>query len=115
MFAQISFKLVQKARSSGTILGGLCGIRMDPIEIVTTDKQVAGKTTTVFERIPRGLRKLERFTLAFAHFRGVDDVSSLRFLGLRARFLSDLFFGSFEWRFHINHLSFRAKSRNPAE
>ena len=66
MFAQISFKLAQKLFASGAIFGALCRIRMDSIEIVTSDKQVAGETAAVFERIARGLGELERFALAFA-------------------------------------------------
>src|SRR4030095_17006896 len=62
MFTQIRFKLAQKLLASGPILGGLCGVRMDSIEIVTSDEQVASETAAVFERIARGLRKLERLT-----------------------------------------------------
>ena len=58
MFAQISFKLAQKLFTSGAILGALCRVRMDSIEIVTSDKQVAGETAAVLERIARGLGKL---------------------------------------------------------
>src|SRR5262245_22364524 len=113
MFAQISFNLAQKLFASGAILGGLCGVRMDSIEIVTADKQVAGETAAVLERIARGLSKLERFTLAPGHFRCVDNGWSHWLLGLAtgrvgvaagtgfcAGFFSDLFFGRFEWRFH---------------
>ena len=101
MFAQIRFKLVQKLLASGAILGALRRIRMDSIEIVTSDEQVAGETAAVFERIARGLGEFERLALAFAHLRCVDDGSRRRLLGLRARFLSDLFFGCFEGRFHM--------------
>src|SRR5439155_12206832 len=83
-------------------------------EIVTSDKQVAGETAAVFKRIASGLGKLERLALAFRHLRCVDN-GSYRLFGLCTGFLSDLFFRCFEWRFHINRLSFRAKSRNPAE
>src|SRR5207245_6276101 len=67
------------------------------------------------QRVARCLRKLERFALAFGHLRGVDNSCSFPLFGLCAGFLGDLFFRCFEWRFHINRLSFRAKSRNPAE
>src|SRR5947207_10713810 len=100
MFAQISFKLAQKLLASRPILGGLCRVRMDSIEIVTSDKQVAGETAAVFQRITRGLGELERFALAFGHLRCVDDGSRRRLLGLRARFLGDLFFGGFQRRLH---------------
>src|SRR5262245_52069979 len=113
MFAQISFKLAQKILPSGPIVGGLCRVRMDSIEIVTSDKQVAGETAAVFERIARGLGELERFTLAFRHLRCVNDGRSYRLFGLTtggvrvaaatgfcAGFLSDLFFRRFEGRFH---------------
>src|SRR4051794_22921399 len=115
MFAQITFKLAQKLLASRSIFGGLCRVRMDSIEIVASNEQVAGETAAVLQWIARGFCKLERLTLAFAHLRCVDDSSRRRPLGLRARFLSDLFFGCFQRRFHIIHLSFRAKSRNPAE
>src|SRR5262249_15157122 len=95
----------------GAILGGLCGVRMDSVEIVTSDKQIAGETAAVFERIARGLRKLERLTLAFRHFRRVDDGGWQGRFRLCAGFLSDLFFRCFERRFHITHLSFQAQSR----
>src|SRR5439155_1123821 len=52
----------------GAILGGLCWVRVNSIEIVTSNKQVAGETASVLERIARGLGKLERLALAFAHF-----------------------------------------------
>src|SRR5262249_7141348 len=100
VFAQISFKLPEELFSSGTILGGLCRIGMDSIEIVTSDEQVAGETAAVFERIAGGLSKLERFALALGHFRCIDDGSGRAYFGLRAGFFSDLFFGRFEWRLH---------------
>src|SRR4029077_3714709 len=81
-FAQVSFELAQKLFASGAILGGLCGVRMDSIEIVTSDKQVAGESAAVLQRSARGLRKLERLTLAFRHLRGVDDGSRYRLFGL---------------------------------
>src|SRR5882724_2879345 len=115
MFAQIGFKLAQKLFASGAILGALHGIRVNSVEIITSDKQVAGETAAVLERIARGLRKLERLALALGHLRCVDDCRSYRLFGLCARFLGDLFFRRFEWRFHFTSLSFRAKSRNPAE
>src|SRR3954452_7952788 len=100
MFAQISFELAQKVFASRPILGALCRIGMDSIEIVTSDKQVAGETAAVFKRIARGLGELERLALAFAHLRCVDDGSRRGLLWLCARFLSDLFFRCFEWGFH---------------
>src|SRR5215469_13041693 len=123
MFSQITFKLPQELFASGAILGALRGVRMDSIEIVTSYEQVAGETAAVFERIARGLGELERLALAFGHFRCVDDSRSYRFFGLAtgrvrltsglcARFLGDLFFRCSKWRFHVNHLSFQAKSRN---
>src|SRR5215475_1001890 len=81
MFAQISFKLAQKLFASGAILGALCRIRVNSIEIVTSDKQIAGETAAIFERIARGLRQLERLALAFGHLRCVDDGSSYRLFG----------------------------------
>src|SRR4029453_16982033 len=104
MFAQIGFKFAQKLFPSGPILSGLCRVRMDSIEIVTSDKQVAGETAAVFERIARGLSELERFTLAFHHLRSVNNGRSYPLFGLGtglcAGFLSDLFFGCFEGGFH---------------
>jgi len=88
---------------------------MDSIEIVTSDEQVAGETAAVFERIARGLRKLERLALAFRHLRCVDNARRYRLFRLCAGFRGDLSFRCFERRFHTNRLSFRAKSRNPAE
>src|SRR4029450_10356215 len=101
MFAQIGFNLAQKLLTSGPILGALGGIRMDSIEIVTADEQVAGETAAVFERIARSLGELERFALASGHFRRVDDGRSYRLFGLCAGFFSDLFFRRFEGRFHM--------------
>src|SRR5438105_1601114 len=86
-----------------------------PIEIVATNKKVAGETAAVLERIARGFRQFERFPLPFRHLRRVDNAGSRLFwfaTGLRAGFLSDLFFGRFERGFHIIRLSFRAESRN---
>src|SRR5215208_6574735 len=60
MFAQIGFKLAQKLFASGAILSALCGVRMDSIEIITSDEQVAGETAAVLQWIARGLGKLER-------------------------------------------------------
>ena len=54
MFAQISFKLAQKLFASGAILGALRWIGMDSIEIVTSDKQVAGEAPAVLQWIARG-------------------------------------------------------------
>src|SRR5215469_17023008 len=125
MFAQISFKLSQKLLAGGPIFGALCRVWLDSIEIVTSDKQVAGETAAVFERIARGLGELKRFALAFGHLRCVDTRRRCRFFGLAtgrlryaaaiglcARLLRDLFFRCFEWRFHIKRLSLRAKPRN---
>src|SRR5262249_10601976 len=103
MFAQISFELAQKLFASGAILCSLCGVRMDSIEIVASDEQVAGETAAVFKRIARGLRKLERFALALGHLRRVDDSRSYRLFRLCAGFLSPAtagFFRRFERRFH---------------
>src|SRR5881227_118753 len=99
MFAQITFQLLQKIFACGTIFSALRRIRINPIEIVTADKKVAGETAAVFEWIARGLRQFQRFTLAFRHLRRVNNGGS-RLLWLRARFLSDLFFGRFERGFH---------------
>ena len=68
MFAQISFKLAQKLFASVAILGALCRIRIDSIEIVAADEQVAGETAAVVERIARGLSEFERLALACAIF-----------------------------------------------
>jgi hypothetical protein len=54
MFAQISFQLLQKFFARGAIFSALRRIRVDSIEIVTTNKQVAGETAAVLERIARG-------------------------------------------------------------
>src|SRR6266550_7563701 len=109
--AQISFQLLQKFFASGAIFRALRRIRVNPIEIVATNKKVAGETAAVLERIARGFRQFERFPLAFRHLRRVND-GSRRSFRLRAGFLSDLLFGRFERGFHIIRLSFRAESRN---
>src|SRR4030095_8911230 len=82
MLAQINFKLAQKLLASGAIFCGLCRVRMDPIEIVPSDKQVAGETAAVFERIARSFAQLECLTLAFSHLRSVDDGRNNRLVGL---------------------------------
>src|SRR5439155_27090485 len=104
-----------KVFCSDALFCGLCRIRMDSNEIVTSDEYVARETAAVFKRIARGLGKLERLALAFGHLRGVDHSCSCPLFGFCAGFLGDLIFPCFEWRFHMIHLSFRAKSRNPAE
>ena len=114
MFSQITFKRPQELFASGAILGALRGVRMDSIEIVTSDEQVAGETAAVFERIAGGLGELERLALAFGHLRCVDHGMSYRFFGLGtgqvrvavatglcARLLSDLFFLRFQRGSHI--------------
>ena len=110
IFAQITFQFLQKFFACSAVLGGLRRIRVNPIKIVTADKQVTGETATVLERIAGRFGELKRFALTFRHLRRVDD-RGYRPFWLRAGFLSDLFFGSFQWGFHID-LSFRAKSRN---
>ena len=115
VFAQILFQLGEKFLASLAILGALLRPGIDPIEIVTPDEQVAREAAAVVQRIARGLGKLERFALAFGHLRGVDHGGRRRLFGFCAGFLSDLFFRCFERRFHIDHLSFRAKSRHLAE
>src|SRR4029077_16706731 len=42
MFAQIRFQLLQKFFASGAIFRALGWVRVNPIEIVTADKKVAG-------------------------------------------------------------------------
>src|SRR5215831_9013086 len=59
MFAEISFKLPQELFASAAILGALRWVRVNSIEVISSDKQVAGKTAAVLQRIPRGFRKLE--------------------------------------------------------
>src|SRR5947208_7948540 len=108
---QISFQLLQKFFASAAIFRALPSIRVNPIEIVATNKKVAGETAAVLERIARGFRQFETFPLPFRHLRRVDD-GRRRSLRLRAGFLSDLLFGRFERGFHIIRLSFRAESRN---
>src|SRR6266705_4653368 len=100
MFAQIIFQLANKIFASDAILCTLRGIRINPIEIVTSDEQIAGETAAVLERIARRFRQLKRLALAFGHLRCIDD-SRRRLLQLSAGFLNDLFFRRFERRFHI--------------
>ena len=106
MFAQVTFKLLQKILAGGAIFSALRGIRINSIEIVTPDEKITCETAAVFKRIARSFRELKRFALAFRHFRRVDD-GSRRFFRFCAGFFSDLFLRRFERRFHIN-LSFRA-------
>src|SRR5215471_19711151 len=100
MFAKISFKLAQKVFPSRAILGALCRIRVNSIEVVSADEQVAGETASVLKGIPRRLGELKRFALAFGHFRSVDDGSRHRSFRFCTGFLSDLFFRCFERGFH---------------
>ena len=101
MFAQISFQLAQKVFAGGAIFRALHGVRKDSSEIVTSDEKVAGETAPVLQRIARSFCELERFALAFRHLGCVDDGGGHRLFGLRAGFLSDLFFRRFERAFHI--------------
>src|SRR5207245_10440714 len=68
MFAKITFKLAQKLFPSGAILGALCRIRVNSIEVVSADEQVAGETAPVLKRISRRLGELKRSSLALGHF-----------------------------------------------
>src|SRR4029077_17240552 len=115
MFTQISFELAQKIFACSAIFRALRGIRIDPLEIVTSDKKFAGKTAAVLERIARGFGKLERFALALGHLRGVDDSGRRPFRlatgrvrptgGVRAGFLSPAtagFLRRFERTFHCS-------------
>src|SRR5437899_3709944 len=67
MFAQITFQLADEIFARGAIFGTLRGIRVNSIEIVATNKEIAGETAAVLERIARGLSQLERLALAFGH------------------------------------------------
>src|SRR5438876_6079934 len=49
MFAQITFQLADEIFARGAIFGTLRGIRVNSIEIVTSDKQIAGETAAVLE------------------------------------------------------------------
>src|SRR5213594_4626303 len=69
MFAQITFQLADEIFARGAIFGTLRGIRVNSIEIVATNKEIAGETAAVLERIARGLSQLERLALAFGHLR----------------------------------------------
>src|SRR5206468_6216940 len=109
MLAQITFQLLQKFFACCSIFSALRRIRVNPIEIVTADKKVAGETATVLERIACRFRQFERFSLAFRHLRRVDNGGCGLFY-FRAGFFNDLFVRGFERGFHIN-LSCRAKSR----
>ena len=106
MFAQVTFKLLQKILAGGAIFSALRGIRVNSIEIVTPDEKITCETAAVFKRIARSFRELKRFALAFRHFRRVDD-GSRRFFRFCAGFFSDLFLRRFERRFHIIRLLFR--------
>src|SRR5439155_16150027 len=64
MFAQITFQLADEIFARGAIFGTLRGIRVNSIEIVATNKEIAGETAAVLERIARGLSQLERLALA---------------------------------------------------
>src|SRR5207247_10043679 len=97
---QIFLQTGKKFLARRAVLGRLRRIRMDPREIVAADKQVAGETAAVLERIARSLGQLERFALAFRHLRGVNY--RRRRLRLRAGFLSPAtagFLRRFERRF----------------
>src|SRR5215475_8146679 len=107
VLTQVTFQPLQKFFASCAIFCALRRIRVNPIEIVAADKQIAGETATVLEGVAGRFRQLERFPLAFPHLRRVNDGGS-RFFWLCASFLSDLFFWGFEWGFHVSGLSFRA-------
>src|SRR6266516_1732219 len=100
MFAQITFQLVEEIFARGAVLCTLRGIGVSPIEIVTPDEEIAGETSTILERIARGLSQLERLALAFGHLRCIDDGGRRGLFHFRAGFLSDLFLRRFERRFH---------------
>ena len=72
MLAQIGFNLFQKLGAGRAIFFGLRRIRVDPVEIVATDKKVARKTAAVVQRIARSFGQFERFALSFRHFGSVD-------------------------------------------
>ncbi len=99
MFAQITFQLTDEIFAGGAIFGALRGIRVNSIEIVTSDEQIAGETAAILERITCRFRELERFALALGHLRRVDDGGD-RLPRFCAGFLSDLSFRRFERRFH---------------
>src|SRR5207244_8911062 len=67
MIAQIVFQLIQKVCAGSLVLLALCRIRINPVEIVATDKKIAGKTAAIIERIARRLRQLKRRALTFRH------------------------------------------------
>src|SRR5207249_11190199 len=77
--AQISFQLLQKFFASGEIFRALRRIRVNPIEIVATNKKVAGETAAVLERIARGFSQFERFPPPFRHLLRVDHAGSSLF------------------------------------
>src|SRR4030095_12616995 len=97
MFAQITFQLLQKFFASCAIFSALRRIRVNPIEIVTADKKIAGATASLLERIP----------LTFRHLRRVDNGGCMFFwlatgrvrvaaaTGFCAGLFSNLFFRSF--------------------
>ena len=102
VLAQILFQIGEKFLASLAILGALLRPGKNPIEIVTPDEKIAREAAALVQRVARGLGKLERFTLAFGHLRGVDHSCRCSFplFGFCAGFLGDLFFRRFEWRFH---------------
>src|SRR5438093_13349849 len=56
MFAQITFQLLEEIFARGAIFCTLRRIRVNPIEIVTPDEQIAGETSTILEGIARRSR-----------------------------------------------------------
>src|ERR1700747_3073393 len=69
VFPQITFQFLHKFLASRAIFSALRWIWVNSIEIVATNKQIAGETAAVLERIARRFRQLERFPLAFRHLR----------------------------------------------
>src|SRR6266487_2741372 len=67
MFAQITFELAQEIFARSAVFRALRGIRVNSIEIVTSDEKVASETAAVLERIACGFGKLKRFALALRH------------------------------------------------
>src|SRR5206468_7553025 len=47
MFAQVTFQLLQEILARDAVLCTLRGVRVNPIEIVTSDEQIAGETAAV--------------------------------------------------------------------
>src|SRR5882724_13268359 len=58
MFAQISVQLAQEIFACGAIFRALRRIRVNSIEIITSDEKIAGETATVLERIAGRFREL---------------------------------------------------------